>query len=70
MSINIFIWGIALMSHAACKSFGALFACRFILGVCEGAITPGYVKAVCYWMNLTLHLLQIHARDVHVLHPQ
>ncbi|KAG6856454.1 hypothetical protein H0H87_004314 [Tephrocybe sp. NHM501043] len=36
-SINIFIWAVALMAHAACKSFGALFAVRFILGACEGA---------------------------------
>ena len=26
----------ALLAHAACKSFGALFAVRFILGICEG----------------------------------
>ncbi|KAJ8079155.1 hypothetical protein PM082_013443 [Marasmius tenuissimus] len=43
MSINILIWAIALLSHAACKSFGALFAVRFILGACEGAITPGFM---------------------------
>ncbi|KAJ6624530.1 major facilitator superfamily domain-containing protein [Mycena sp. CBHHK59/15] len=43
MSINIFVWAIALMCHAACKSFGALFAVRFILGLCEGAITPGFM---------------------------
>ncbi|KAG6868696.1 hypothetical protein C0993_011926 [Termitomyces sp. T159_Od127] len=43
MSINIFIWAIALMAHAACKSFGGLFAVRFILGMCEGAITPGFL---------------------------
>ncbi|EIN07050.1 MFS general substrate transporter [Punctularia strigosozonata HHB-11173 SS5] len=43
MSVNIFIWGVALACHAACKSFGALFACRFILGMCEGAITPGFM---------------------------
>lgn len=36
-SINIFIWAVALLAHAACKSFGALFAVRFILGACEGA---------------------------------
>ncbi|KAJ7827468.1 major facilitator superfamily domain-containing protein [Mycena olivaceomarginata] len=35
MAINIFVWAIALMAHAACKSFGALFAVRFILGLCE-----------------------------------
>ncbi|KAF8077689.1 major facilitator superfamily domain-containing protein [Lyophyllum atratum] len=43
MSINIFIWAVALLAHAACKSFGALFAVRFILGMCEGAITPGFM---------------------------
>ncbi|KAJ7905839.1 major facilitator superfamily domain-containing protein [Mycena olivaceomarginata] len=43
MAINIFVWAIALMAHAACKSFGALFAVRFILGLCEGAITPGFM---------------------------
>ncbi|KAK7034005.1 hypothetical protein VNI00_012435 [Paramarasmius palmivorus] len=42
-SINIFIWAIALLAHAACKSFGGLFAVRFILGACEGAITPGFM---------------------------
>ncbi|KAF8912083.1 major facilitator superfamily domain-containing protein [Gymnopilus junonius] len=36
MSFNIFIWAVALLAHSACKSFGALFAVRFILGVCEG----------------------------------
>ncbi|KIM48751.1 hypothetical protein M413DRAFT_437931 [Hebeloma cylindrosporum] len=43
MSINIFVWAVALLAHAACKSFGALFAVRFILGMCEGAITPGFI---------------------------
>ncbi|KZT69386.1 MFS general substrate transporter [Daedalea quercina L-15889] len=43
MSLNIFVWGVALCSHAACKSFGGLFACRFILGVCEGSITAGFM---------------------------
>lgn len=42
-SINIFIWSIALLCHAACKDFGGLFAVRFVLGMCEGAITPGFM---------------------------
>ena len=37
-SFNIFVWAVALLAHAACKSFGALFAVRFILGVCEGCL--------------------------------
>lgn len=43
MSINIFVWGIALCCHAACKNFGGLMACRFILGMCEGSITAGFM---------------------------
>ncbi|KAF9077149.1 major facilitator superfamily domain-containing protein [Rhodocollybia butyracea] len=43
MSINIFIWAVVLLLHAACHSFGGLFAVRFILGICEGAITPGFM---------------------------
>ncbi|KAK6983842.1 major facilitator superfamily domain-containing protein [Favolaschia claudopus] len=43
MSLNILFWAIALMAHAACKSFGALFAVRFILGACEGSITAGFL---------------------------
>ncbi|CCM02233.1 uncharacterized protein FIBRA_04313 [Fibroporia radiculosa] len=43
VSVNILIWSIALLCHAAAKSFGALFACRIFLGICEGAITPGFM---------------------------
>ncbi|KIL00953.1 hypothetical protein PAXRUDRAFT_821163 [Paxillus rubicundulus Ve08.2h10] len=43
MSINIFLWAIVLCCHALCKSFGGLFAVRFLLGICEGAITPGFM---------------------------
>ncbi|KAI0092677.1 MFS general substrate transporter [Irpex rosettiformis] len=43
MSINIFVWGIALCCHAACHSFGGLFAVRLILGMCEGSITAGFM---------------------------
>ncbi|PAV15644.1 MFS general substrate transporter [Pyrrhoderma noxium] len=50
MSINIFIWGTALCLHAACKNFGGLFVLRFILGMCEGSITAGFmiVSAMFY----------------------
>jgi len=39
-SINIFIWAVALIAHAGCKSFGSLLAVRFILGMCEGVNNP------------------------------
>ncbi|KAH7907862.1 MFS general substrate transporter [Hygrophoropsis aurantiaca] len=43
MSINIFIWGIALMCHAACKNFAGLLVVRIILGICEASITAGFL---------------------------
>lgn len=43
VSFNIFVWAVALLSHAAADSFGKLFACRAFLGICEGAITPGFL---------------------------
>lgn len=30
MSINVFVWAVALCTQAACHSFGALFACRLV----------------------------------------
>lgn len=53
MSINIFIWGIALCAHAACKNFTGLFLVRSILGACEGSITAGFmiVSSMFYTRN-------------------
>ncbi|KAI5984683.1 MFS general substrate transporter [Pisolithus albus] len=50
MSANIFVWAIALSCHAACKNFTGLFIVRFILGMCEGSITAGFliVSAMFY----------------------
>ena len=42
-SLNIFVWAIALCSHAACKNFANLFVVRFILGMCEGSVTAGFM---------------------------
>src|ERR1700761_2854977 len=42
-SLNIFIWGVALCCHAACKNFAGLFVVRLILGICEGSITAGFM---------------------------
>ncbi|KAJ7600723.1 MFS general substrate transporter [Mycena floridula] len=43
MSLNILVWAIALMCHAASTNFAGLFVCRFILGMCEGSITAGFL---------------------------
>ncbi len=41
--MNVLVWSICLMCHAACTSFGGLFAVRFIMGICEGASTAGFL---------------------------
>ncbi|VDC06152.1 unnamed protein product [Peniophora sp. CBMAI 1063] len=53
MSLNILIWAIALCSHAACKNFAGLFVARFVLGMCEGSITAGFmiVSSMFYTRN-------------------
>ncbi|KAJ7153334.1 MFS general substrate transporter [Mycena filopes] len=43
MSINIFIWAVALSTHAACKNFRGLLAVRLVLGMWEGSITAGFM---------------------------
>ncbi|KAH9057903.1 MFS general substrate transporter [Lactarius deliciosus] len=72
MSLNIFVWAIALCCHAACKNFTGLFVVRLILGMCEGSITAGFMivssmfytrsehtARVGYWflMNGTAHII-------------
>ena len=42
-SLNIFVWGVVLCSHAACKNFAGLFVLRLILGISEGCITTGFM---------------------------
>ncbi|KAK7467393.1 hypothetical protein VKT23_004449 [Stygiomarasmius scandens] len=43
MAINIFCWSIVLLCHAACSSFAGLVVVRLLLGVFEGAVTPGFM---------------------------
>ncbi|THG95272.1 hypothetical protein EW026_g6352 [Hermanssonia centrifuga] len=59
MSLNIFIWGIALCSHAACKNFGGLFTVRLILGMCEGSITAGFMIVSSMFYTRTEQTLRV-----------
>ncbi|KAI0065984.1 MFS general substrate transporter [Artomyces pyxidatus] len=43
MSLNVFVWGIALTCQAACTSFTGLFALRLVLGICEGSTVAGFM---------------------------
>jgi hypothetical protein len=42
-SLNILIWGAAICSHTACKSFAGLLTCCLVLGICEGSILAGFM---------------------------
>ncbi|KAJ6454140.1 major facilitator superfamily domain-containing protein [Mycena sanguinolenta] len=59
MSINIFVWSVALCSHAACKSFGGLFVVRLILGMCEGSITAGFMIVSSMFYTRTEQTLRV-----------
>ncbi|KAF9653218.1 MFS general substrate transporter [Thelephora ganbajun] len=59
MSINILIWSVALLSHAACKNFAGLFVVRAILGACEGSITAGFLIVSSMFYTRTEQTLRI-----------
>lgn len=72
-SVNIFVWAVALLCHAAATNFAGLFACRAFLGICEGAITPGFLivtsmfytrqeqtQRVGYWCMYQLSYTQLY----------
>ncbi|TRM67974.1 major facilitator superfamily domain-containing protein [Schizophyllum amplum] len=40
LGVNIVLWGIVLMLHAAGTSFGAIFALRILLGMLESCVAP------------------------------
>lgn len=49
LGVNIILWGIILMSTAACSSFAGLATVRFLLGVTEATISPGFVAVTGMW---------------------
>ncbi|KAG1794618.1 major facilitator superfamily domain-containing protein [Suillus plorans] len=60
ISINIFVWAVALACHAACKNFAGLLVVRLLLvGVCKGSITAGFLITLRYWflMNGTAQII-------------
>ncbi|KAL4787060.1 major facilitator superfamily domain-containing protein [Aspergillus varians] len=42
LGASVALWGVVLMTHAACKNFGGLLTARFFLGVTEAAVAPGF----------------------------
>ena len=49
MGINIVAWSILIITTLACKSFGAIAANRFLLGLFEAVVNPEFVLVVATW---------------------
>lgn len=45
-------WASILMLHAACTNFAGLFVVRFLLGICEGSITSGFMIVTSQWYTV------------------
>lgn len=49
--ICVVLWGAVLACFAAVDNFGGAVAVRFLLGVCEASVTPGFAlltSQVCF----------------------
>ncbi|RSL52790.1 hypothetical protein CEP53_007981 [Fusarium sp. AF-6] len=49
LSANTIFWGFVVTLTAACHSFGGLLTVRFLLGVAEATITPGFMFLTSTW---------------------
>lgn len=49
LGVNIILWGAILMASAACDSFAGIATVRFLLGVTEATISPGFVAVTGIW---------------------
>ncbi|KAI5868268.1 major facilitator superfamily domain-containing protein [Durotheca rogersii] len=49
LGVNIVLWGAILMVTATCSSFSGLATARFILGMVEATISPGFVAITGIW---------------------
>ncbi|CAM1502699.1 Fc.00g074750.m01.CDS01 [Cosmosporella sp. VM-42] len=49
LTANTLFWGAVVALTAACHNFGGLMAVRFLLGVAEATITPGFMFLTSTW---------------------
>ncbi|KAF4121925.1 Major Facilitator Superfamily [Geosmithia morbida] len=49
LTVNTLFWGTVVAVTAACKNFGGLMTVRFLLGVAEATITPGFMFLTSTW---------------------
>ncbi|KAK8028599.1 hypothetical protein PG991_005655 [Apiospora marii] len=46
---TIIVWGVLLITTPACTNFAGIAANRFLLGVSEAAVNPGFVLVMSMW---------------------
>ncbi|KAF5245011.1 hypothetical protein FANTH_7479 [Fusarium anthophilum] len=49
LTVNTLFWGLVVTLTAACHNFGGLLVVRFLLGVAEATITPGFMLLTSTW---------------------
>ncbi|KAI1030212.1 hypothetical protein LB504_010548 [Fusarium proliferatum] len=49
LTVNTLFWGLVVVLTAACHNFGGLLVTRFLLGVAEATITPGFMFLTSTW---------------------
>ncbi|KAJ9134024.1 MFS general substrate transporter [Pleurostoma richardsiae] len=43
LSVSVVAWGVLMLAHLGLKNFAGLMVIRFLLGVAESVVTPGFV---------------------------
>ncbi|GKU04488.1 permease of the major facilitator superfamily [Fusarium langsethiae] len=49
LTVNTIFWGLVVVFTAACQDFGGLLTSRFLLGIAEATITPGFMFLTSTW---------------------
>ncbi|KAJ7648779.1 MFS general substrate transporter [Mycena polygramma] len=52
LGVICFLWGIVVMTTAACRSFAGTMVNRFVLGMLEACVTPGLGLMTPFWWRL------------------
>ncbi|RDW64730.1 pantothenate transporter-2 [Coleophoma cylindrospora] len=61
VGVTIVIWGGVCMCLAAPKNYAGFAAVRFLLGFCEGAVSPAFVTMTSIWYRKDEHALRVGA---------
>ena len=51
IGITTIIWGILIITTPACSSFGGIATNRFLLGLFEAVVNPGFVLVMAMWFR-------------------